>query len=84
MSDETLEEELVECKDETSKKKKKKDVIAELEDKCAELNEKYLYALAQMKDLHKTYEKLLIKNLLTKTSSGGFLINCCYLFRRKF
>lgn len=60
MSDETLEEELVEEKEEQekeSKKKKKKDVIAELEDKCAELNEKYLYALAQMKDLHKTYEK---------------------------
>lgn len=57
MSDETLEEELVEEKEETNKKRKKKDVIAELEDKCAELNEKYLYALAQMKDLHKTYEK---------------------------
>jgi len=61
MSDETevieeLEEE--EIKDEKeSKKKKKKDLISELEDKCAELNEKYLYALAQMKDLHKTYEK---------------------------
>ena len=55
MSEETLEEELVEEKD--AKKKKKKDVISELEEKCAELNEKYLYALAQMKDLHKTYEK---------------------------
>ena len=40
-----------------NKKKKKKDVIAELEEKCAVLNDKYLYALAQMKDLHKTYEK---------------------------
>lgn len=59
MSDETLQEEIeVEEKEEKdSKKKRKKDVIAELEDKCAELNEKYLYALAQMKDLHKTYEK---------------------------
>ena len=28
-----------------------------MEEKCATLNEKYLYALAQMKDLHKTYEK---------------------------
>ena len=55
MSEETLEEELMEEKD--VKKKKKKDVISELEEKCAELNEKYLYALAQMKDLHKTYEK---------------------------
>ena len=27
------------------------------EEKVASLNEKYLYALAQMKDLHKTYEK---------------------------
>lgn len=55
MSEETLEEELQEEKE--GKKKKKKDLINELEDKCAELNEKYLYALAQMKDLHKTYEK---------------------------
>lgn len=55
MSEETLEEEILEEKD--SKKKKKKDVIVELEEKCAELNDKYLYALAQMKDLHKTYEK---------------------------
>ena len=55
MSEETLEEELQEEKD--GKKKKKKDLINELEEKCAELNEKYLYALAQMKDLHKTYEK---------------------------
>ena len=54
-NEEMLEEELEEEKD--TKKKKKKDVISELEDKCAELNEKYLYALAQMKDLHKTYEK---------------------------
>ena len=56
--EEVMEEELVEEKEEKdSKKKKKKDVISELEDKCAELNEKYLYALAQMRDLHKTYEK---------------------------
>ena len=62
MVDETMEEEIseVEAEDEEEKEhkhKKKKEVIAELEDKCAELNEKYLYALAQMKDLHKTYEK---------------------------
>lgn len=58
MSDETMEmeEEVVEEEKET-KKKKKKDIIIELEEKCAQLNEKYLYALAQMKDLHKTYEK---------------------------
>jgi molecular chaperone GrpE len=62
MSDETLQEELDEeiiedSKEKKKKKEKKKDIIAELEDKCAELNEKYLYALAQMRDLHKTYEK---------------------------
>ena len=61
MSDETLQEELEEAveesKDKKKKKEKKKDIIGELEDKCAELNEKYLYALAQMRDLHKTYEK---------------------------
>ena len=56
MSNEELKEEELES-EKDSKKKKKKDVIAELEEKCAELNEKYLYALAQMKDLHKTYEK---------------------------
>ena len=61
MSDETLQEELDEeiiedSKEKKKKKEKKKDIIAELEDKCAELNEKYLYALAQMRDLHKTYE----------------------------
>ena len=54
-TEEVLEEQLEQEKD--GKKKKKKDVIHELEEKCAELNEKYLYALAQMKDLHKTYEK---------------------------
>ena len=53
--EELEEEELKEDKE--TKKKKKKDLISELEDKCAQLNEKYLYALAQMKDLHKTYEK---------------------------
>ena len=61
MSDETLQEELQEeteeLKDKKKKKDKKKDIVSELEDKCAELNEKYLYALAQMRDLHKTYEK---------------------------
>ena len=62
MSDETLQEELEEVvdeevKDKKKKKEKKKDIIGEQEDKCAELNEKYLYALAQMRDLHKTYEK---------------------------
>ena len=60
MSDETLEEELQEEvveEEKEKKRKKKKDVVSELEEKCAELNEKYLYALAQMRDLHKTYEK---------------------------
>ena len=59
MNEEILEEELVneEVEEKENKKKKKKDIIAELEDKCATLNEKYLYALAQMRDLHKTYEK---------------------------
>ena len=37
-----------------SKEEKK---ISELEEQVASLNEKYLYTLAQMKDLHKTYEK---------------------------
>lgn len=54
-NEEILEEELEQEKE--NKKKKKKDIINELEEKCAEINEKYLYALAQMKDLHKTYEK---------------------------
>lgn len=61
MSDETLQEELEvsseDTKDKKKKKEKKKDIVVELEEKCAELNEKYLYALAQMRDLHKTYEK---------------------------
>jgi molecular chaperone GrpE len=59
VSEEILEEELAneEIGEKESKKKKKKDVILELEEKCATLNEKYLYALAQMRDLHKTYEK---------------------------
>ena len=50
--------------EETKKEKKKEKKmskeekkIAELEEQVASLNEKYLYALAQMKDLHKTYEK---------------------------
>jgi len=50
---------------EEPKKEKKKEKkmskeekrICELEEEVATLNEKYLYALAQMKDLHKTYEK---------------------------
>ena len=50
---------------EEAKKEKKKEKkmskeekrISELEEQVATLNEKYLYALAQMKDLHKTYEK---------------------------
>jgi molecular chaperone GrpE len=50
---------------EENKKEKKKEKkmskeekkICELEEQVATLNEKYLYALAQMKDLHKTYEK---------------------------
>lgn len=52
-----------EVDEEKKEKKKEKKLskeekrILELEDKVAELNEKYLYALAQMKDLHKTYEK---------------------------
>ena len=59
MSYETMEEELLEeeTSSEGKKKKKKKDLVGELEEKCAELNEKYLYTLAQMRDLHKTYEK---------------------------
>lgn len=63
-----MEEELnenVNYSEEENKKDKKKEKklskeerkIIELEDKVSELNEKYLYALAQMKDLHKTYEK---------------------------
>lgn len=51
--------------EEENKKEKKKDKkmskeekkIQELEEQVTNLNEKYLYALAQMKDLHKTYEK---------------------------
>ena len=53
-----------EVEEETKKEKKKEKKmskeekkICELEEQVATLNEKYLYALAQMKDLHKTYEK---------------------------
>lgn len=53
-----------EVEEETKKEKKKEKKmskeekkICELEEQIAALNEKYLYALAQMKDLHKTYEK---------------------------
>ena len=49
-------------------KDKKKDLVSELEEKCAELNEKYLYALAQMRDLHKTYEK---ENAIAVKYGGG-------------
>lgn len=63
--EEELNEEVNYSEVESSKKDNKKDKklskeerkIMELEDKVSELNEKYLYALAQMKDLHKTYEK---------------------------
>lgn len=45
-------------KDKKEKKMSKEEKkIAELEEQVATLNEKYLYTLAQMKDLHKTYEK---------------------------
>ena len=45
-------------KDKKEKKMSKEEKkICELEEEVAALNEKYLYALAQMKDLHKTYEK---------------------------
>lgn len=48
-------------KDETTKLEKEKqkhlEKIKELEKKVEELNDKYLYALAEMKDLHKIYEK---------------------------
>ena len=53
-----------EAEDESAKAKKKEKKmskeekkICELEEQVAALNEKYLYTLAQMKDLHKTYEK---------------------------
>ena len=50
--------EVNDLKDKKKDKKDKKDKkYAELEEKYEALNEKYLYALAQMKDLHKTYEK---------------------------
>jgi len=45
-------------KDKKEKKMSKEDKkYFELEEKYNALNEKYLYTLAQMKDLHKTYEK---------------------------
>ena len=45
-------------KDKKDKKMSKEEKrIEELEEQVATLNEKYLYTLAQMKDLHKTYEK---------------------------
>ena len=45
-------------KDKKEKKMSKEEKkYCELEEKYNALNEKYLYTLAQMKDLHKTYEK---------------------------
>ena len=45
-------------KDKKEKKMSKEEKrIIELEEQVTTLNEKYLYTLAQMKDLHKTYEK---------------------------
>ena len=54
-----VEEENKDKKKEKKEKKMSKEEkkINELEDKLLTLNEKYLYTLAQMKDLHKTYEK---------------------------
>ena len=54
--------EIDESKDKKKDKKEKKlskeeKRIVELEEQVTALNEKYLYTLAQMKDLHKTYEK---------------------------
>ena len=54
-----VEEEIKDKKKEKKEKKMSKEEkkINELEEKLVVLNEKYLYTLAQMKDLHKTYEK---------------------------
>lgn len=52
-----VEEETKEKKKKEKKMSKEEKRISELEEQVATLNEKYLYALAQMKDLHKTYEK---------------------------
>lgn len=54
-----VEEEIKENKKDKKEKKisKEEKRIVELEEQVATLNEKYLYTLAQMKDLHKTYEK---------------------------
>ena len=54
-----VEEEMIDKKKDKKEKKysKEEKKIMELEEKVATLNEKYLYTLAQMKDLHKTYEK---------------------------
>ena len=54
-----VEEEIKDKKKEKKEKKMSKEEkrIVELEEQVASLNEKYLYTLAQMKDLHKTYEK---------------------------
>ena len=51
-----VEEEIKDKKKEKKMSKEEKKII-ELEEKVNVLNEKYLYTLAQMKDLHKTYEK---------------------------
>ena len=52
-----VEEEIKKEKKKEKKMSKEEKKICELEEQVATLNEKYLYALAQMKDLHKTYEK---------------------------
>lgn len=52
-----VEEEKKKEKKKEKKMSKEEKKIEELEEQVANLNEKYLYALAQMKDLHKTYEK---------------------------
>ena len=52
-----VEQELKKEKKKEKKMSKEEKRINELEEQVATLNEKYLYALAQMKDLHKTYEK---------------------------
>ena len=54
-----VEEEIKDKKKDKKEKKMSKEEkrIIELEEQVTTLNEKYLYTLAQMKDLHKTYEK---------------------------
>ena len=52
-----VEQEMKKEKKKEKKMSKEEKRINELEEQVATLNDKYLYALAQMKDLHKTYEK---------------------------